>query len=246
VTHQRAVLVDRDPLLLSRLTGELSRSGFVVETLASVVGLTPDLLALSHPDFLLLDSELPGMKHAAMIVLIRSLKAQRPVRVVVSTGEDPSWIRAHLQPDQVVRRPQLLEEGARALGISLKPEARVDVRAIIDEVLGQRCAGQVQLLEVKIDLFSKGNFYVGKDNGLGVFIPTSVLLPVGHKVEIHLELMGQPKMVLSGEVAWQRSYSSFGGRVSSGIGIKPLDIPATHRKAIDHFVQTRQPLTWSA
>ncbi|HEX4802477.1 MAG TPA: hypothetical protein VFV14_03140, partial [Myxococcaceae bacterium] len=57
---KRAVLVDRDPLLLSKLTGEMSQSGFIVESLSSGVGLTPDLLELSSPDFLLLDAELPG------------------------------------------------------------------------------------------------------------------------------------------------------------------------------------------
>ena len=242
---QRAVLVDRDPLLLSRLTGELSQSGFVVEALSTVVGLTPDLLELSNPDFLLLDAELPGIKHSALMVLIRSLKARRPLKVAVSTSEDPSIIKAHLNPDLVVRRDELLEAGAKPLGVTLGSESRVDVRAIIDEVLGQKYASDVQVMEVKIDLFSKGNFYVGKDNRLGVFVPTSVLLPVGHKVQIHLELMGNAKITLTGEVAWQRSHSSFGGRVASGIGIKPLEIPAQHRVVIDRFVQTRPPLSWS-
>ncbi len=238
--------MDRDPLLLSRLTGELSRSGFVVESLSTVVGLTPDLLELSNPDLLLLDGELPGMKPAALVVIIRSLKARRSLKIAVSTSADPSWVKAHLAPDLVVGRVELVEQGARALGITLGPDSKVDVRAIIDEVLGQKCVGSVQVLEVKIDLFSKGNFYVGKDNRLGVFIPTSVLLPVGQKVEIVLELMGHSRIKLSGEVAWQRSHSSFGGRIASGIGVKPLDIPVEHRKAIDHFVQTRQPITWAA
>ena len=242
---QRAVLVDRDPLLLSRLTGELSQSGFVVEALSTVVGLTPDLLELSNPDFLLLDGELPGIKHSALMVLIRSLKARRPLKVAVSTSEDPSIIKAHLNPDLVVRRDELLEAGAKPLGVTLGSESRVDVRAIIDEVLGQKYASDVQVMEVKIDLFSKGNFYVGKDNRLGVFVPTSVLLPVGHKVQIHLELMGNARITLTGEVAWQRSHSSFGGRVASGIGIKPLEIPTQHRVVIDRFVQTRPPLSWS-
>jgi CheY-like chemotaxis protein/Tfp pilus assembly protein PilZ len=245
VPLQRAVLVDRDPLLLSKLTGELSRSGFVVEALDTVVGLTPDLLELANPDFVLLDGELPGMKHAALMVIIRSLRARRQVKIAVSTSEDPSLIKAHLAPDLVVPRTNLLKEGAKTLGITPEAESRVDVRAIIDEVLGQKCAVDVQVMEVKIDLFSKGNFYVGKDNRLGVFVPTSVLLPVGHKVEIRLELMGNSRITLTGEVAWQRAHNSFGGRVASGIGIKPLEIPAQHRPAIDRFVQTRPPLTWA-
>jgi len=65
-------------------------------------------------------------------------------------------------------------------------------------------------------------------------------------VEIQLELMDQPAFKLTGNVAWQRSHSAFGGRVVSGIGIKPIEIPVQHLKDIDHFVKTRQPITWAA
>lgn|GEM_PF-3469339 len=243
---RRAVLVDRDPLLVSRLTGELSRRGFVVESLSSVIGLTPDLLSLSNPDFLLLDAELPGVKPAALLVIIRSLRARRKLQIAVSTSGDPGWIKTQLLPDVLVLRDALLREGERALGIAAEPQSKVDVRALVDEVLGQKSAGDVQALEVKINLFSKGNFYVGKDNQLGVFIPTAALLPVGQKVEIHLDLMESAIFSISGEVAWQRSHGSFGGRIASGIGVKPLEIPPEHRAAIDKFVQTRQPITWAA
>lgn len=244
---KRAVLVDRDPRLLSRLTGELSRSGFIVESLSSGVGLTPDLLELASPDFLLLDAELPGVKYPpALMVIVRSLKARRPVTIAVSTGGDPKGVKLQIEPDLVVARAQLIEKGAGALGIPLSNTAKVDIRAIIDEVLGQKCVGELQPIRVKIDLFSKGNFYVGRDNQLGVFVPTLVLLPVGQKVEIQLELMDRPAFALTGNVAWQRSHSSFGGRVASGMGIKPIDIPADRRKEIDHFVKTRQPITWAA
>ncbi len=243
---QRAVLVDRDPLLLSRLTGEMSRAGFVVEALSSAVGLTPDLLELSHPDFLLLDAELPGVKHSALMVIIRSLKARRSVKIAVSTSEDAERIKAQLVADLVIRRAQLLEEGARALGVAPGAESKVDVRTIIDEVLGQKCVGDVHQVQVKVDLFSKGNFYVGKDNQLGVFIPTAVLLPVGQKVQIQLQLMDQPMFTMTGNVAWQRSHSSFGGRIASGIGVKPIEIPDERRADVDNFLKTRQPITWAA
>jgi len=246
VSLRRAVLVDRDPLLLSRLTGELSRRGYVVESLSSVVGLTPDLLALSNPDFLLLDAELPGVKPAALLVIIRSLRARRQLKIAVSTSGDPAWMKTQLQPDALVLRKQLLREGELALGIAPESDTKVDVRGIVDEVLGQKSVGNVQALEVKINLFSKGNFYVGKDNQLGIFIPTAALLAVGQKVEIHLDLMESAIFSITGEVAWQRSHSSFGGGISSGIGINPLEIPAEHRAAIDKFVETRQPITWAA
>ena len=243
---QRAVLVDRDPMLLSRLTGELSGSGYLVESLASTVGLTPDLLELSNPDLLLLDAELPGIKQSALLVIIRSLKARRPVKVIVSTDQNPGLMRDQLMADLAIPRSKLVAHGAVALGLTLSAEASVDVRAIIDEVLGTKATSGVQLIELRIDLFSKGNFYVGKDNQLGVFVPTPVLLPVGQRVEVHLDLQGRHQIKLSGEVAWQRSHSSFGGRIASGMGNKPLEIPATHQKVIAQFVETRQPLTWSS
>lgn len=243
---QRAVLVDRDPILLSRLTGELSRSGYVVESLASTVGLTPDLLELSNPDLLLLDAELPGIRHSALLVIVRSLRARRPLRVIVSTEHNANGMKEQLMADLAVSRSQLIAHGASALGLSLGAEVAIDVRAIIDEVLGSKATRDVQLIEVRIDLFSKGNFYLGKDNQLGVFVPTSVLLPVGQRVELHLDLMGRYQIKLVGEVAWQRSHSSFGGRIASGIGIKPLEIPASYQKVIAQFLETRQPLAWSS
>ena len=58
--------------------------------------------------------------------------------------------------------------------------------------------------------------------------------------------MDQPAFTLTGNVAWQRSPGAFGGRVVSGIGVKPIEIPAPHSQDIDHFVKTRQPITWAA
>jgi Tfp pilus assembly protein PilZ/CheY-like chemotaxis protein len=235
----RAVLVDRDPLLLRRLTSELSRSGFVVEALASTVGLTPDLLERSHPDLLLLDNELPEIKHGALVVLIRSTKARRPLKVVVSTEREPLPLVAQLAADLVIRRSQLAAEGARALGISLPTEGPVDVRAIIDEVLGRNPGAKIQVLEVRIDLFSKANFYLGRDKAIGLFVPTADWLPVGQRVEVQLDLMGRQQILVKGEVAWQRPYGSFGGRASAGLGIAPDEMPEAQRKVIEHFLETR-------
>jgi CheY-like chemotaxis protein len=243
VSLQRAVLVDRDAAVLTRLTSELSRSGFVVEALASTVGLTPELLELSHPDLLLLDNELPEIKHGALVVLIRSIKARRPLRVVVSTEKEPTLLAAQLPADQVIRRSQLLAEGARALGLVLPAEVQIDVRGIIDEVLGRKPGKKIQLLEVKIDLFSKANFYLGRDKGLGLFVPTSELLAVGQRVEVQLNLMGRQQMKWTGEVAWQRSHGSFGGRTSAGLGIKPDGMPEAQRTAIERFLETRPPFS---
>ncbi len=241
----RAVLVDRDPTLLSRLTGELSRSGFVVESLSSTVGLTPDLLDLAKPELLLLDHELPGMNHAALLVIIRSLKARHPLRVVVSTEQDPRLLKDKVLADQVVARARLVAEGARALGLSTASGSTVDLRAIIDEVLGQRPASSIQSIELRIDLFSKGNFCVANDGRLGVFVPSTVLLPVGQRVELQIDLLGREKLKFTGEVVWQRGHSSFGGKVATGVGVRLLDVSEAQRQAISRFLETRQPLNWA-
>ena len=57
----RVVLIDRDPQLIARISGELMRAGMQVEGLSSTLGLTPELLALSTPDVVLLDTGLPSL-----------------------------------------------------------------------------------------------------------------------------------------------------------------------------------------
>jgi CheY-like chemotaxis protein len=241
---QRAILVDRDPMLLSRITGELSRSGYLVETIDSTVGLTPDLLELSNPDLLVLDAELPGIKHSALLVIVRSLKARQSVKVIISSEQNASLIRDQLGADLAVPRSKLIAHGAAALGLNLTLDAEVDVRAIIDEVLGKKITSDVQVIELRIDMFSKANFYIGQDSQLGVFVPANLLLPVGQRVELQMDLLGRHLIKLTGEVAWKRSHSALGGRIVSGMGVKPREIPAADKKTIAQFLETREPLAW--
>jgi CheY-like chemotaxis protein len=241
---QRAILVDRDPMLLSRLTGELSRSGYLVETIDSMVGLTPDLLELSNPDLLLLDAELPGIRQSALLVIVRSLKARQAVKVIISSEQNAGLIRDQLGADLGVPRAKVISHGAAALGLNLTLDAEVDVRAVIDEVLGKKITSEVQVIELRIDMVTKANFYIGQDSQLGIFVPANLLLPVGQRVELQMDLLGRHLIKLTGEVAWQRSHSAFGGRIVSGMGIKPREIPEAHQKAIAQFLETREPLAW--
>ena len=65
-------------------------------------------------------------------------------------------------------------------------------------------------MPVQIDLFSRSNFYVtpGEKRPSGIFFATAVLLPIGQKVMLDIELHSRTRMELNGEVAWKRSHSS--------------------------------------
>ena len=240
---QRAVVVDRDAMLLSRLAAELGRSGYAVETLASTLGLTPDLLELSEPDLLLIDAELPGMDRAGLLVIARSLKARRSLQIIISTDGEPAAFPRQIAADRVLRRSELLARGASALGLSVAAESKLDLRELLDRVLGHQGAAKDETLTVQVDLFSKSNFYAapGTARPAGVFFATAVLLPVGQRVTLELKLLERPPVRAVGDVAWQRPHSSFGGRMPTGVGIRFVELPAPDREAIDRFLEVREP-----
>jgi Tfp pilus assembly protein PilZ len=241
---KRAVLVDRDAALLSRLSGELERTGLLTETLSSTDGLTPDLLALSAPDWLVLDEGLPGLTRAALLVLVRSLKARLPLLQVAVSCERPSaQVEAELAADRAVPRELLLREGGAALQLDAGVPSSVDVRALIDDVLGKAPAEQSRLFEVALDLFGDSNVYLGNGGGVeGIFVATAVLPAIGHKVQLRLNLFGRKSFEAEGEVAWQRPRSSFGGKIATGVGVKLTAVGEEARLALDRFVELREPL----
>ncbi len=241
-----AVIVDRDPALLARLAAELSACGFATETLASTLGLTPDLLELSAPNLVVLDAELPGIEWPAVLVITRSLKARRSARIVLSTEGPPEVMAKRVPADQVLPRQKLLVEGARALGFTPGQEPLLDVRALLDEVLGSRAGRAGQPLEVRVDLFSKSNLYrlAGDADVSGVFVASSLFLPIGQRVKVSLELLSRHRIETEGEVVWHRPHSSFGGRVATGFGIKLLSLSAAHQQVIARFLDAREPLIW--
>lgn len=239
---RKVVLVDRDRALLDRLSVELARGGAAVETLSSTAGLTPDLLALSAPDWLVLDAGLPGMSRAALLVVARSLKARLPmVRVVVVTEGGPD-AALDVPGATAIPRATLCAEGGAALGIVA---TAVDVRAVIDSVLGRaEPAKGSQRYEVTIDLFSDTTFWTGKDKAMGVFVVTSVPPAVGEKVSLAVSLMGRKTLELEGEVAWLRTRRSFGLKQPPGVGVRLLDVAEEQRLSIDRFLEQREPLMW--
>ncbi len=245
---RRAVAVDRDPGMLASLTVELGRSGFTVETFASTVGLTPDLLALGRPDFLVIDGGLKGLDAAALLVLVRSMKARLPVRIALSTEQDPVALAKKTGADVVVTREQLRTEGVKALGLVPGEGERLDVRAILDEVLGRPEFQPVQVLKVKLDLFSESRLFISRatQGSAGVFVATSLLPPLGQQLQLELELFGKNTVRTPGEVVWHRSRDGFSAKMAAGIGVKLLDVSEPDRALIDRYLEVREPLLWTA
>jgi CheY-like chemotaxis protein len=245
---QRAVIVDRDPMLLAWLADELGRHGYAVETLDSTLGLTPDLLAMSEPDLLVFDAELPGVDRVALLVIARALKSLRKVHIVVSSEGDVRAIQALAPIDQAVQRSELQRRGALSLGLRLEAEAAFDLRALLDRVLEHRSAGAETTLAVGVDLFSKSNLFVapGSSAVVGVFFATQVLPPVGQRMKVELEVLKKKTLTLQGEVAWQRPHSSFGGRMATGIGIRFLEATEEDRAVLNSFLELREPFVGAA
>jgi Tfp pilus assembly protein PilZ/CheY-like chemotaxis protein len=244
---KKAVLVDRDGAVLAKLGAELKGAGYLVESLDSTLGLTPDLLARSEPDLLVMDAELPGLEMSALLVLVRSMRARQSLKVVISTSGEPGALQKRLSPDQVIRRSKLLAEGTRALGVLTTGKASsLDVRALIDEVLGGKPEPMAKAIQVRVDLFSQSNFYVpgGEVGGgaPGLFWATASPPPVGQKVDLSVDLNGS-KLKLAGEVVWQRAAGALGPKLPPGVGIR-LDSAPNEGAAIQKFFEFRQPISW--
>ncbi len=245
---RRAVVVDRDPSLLASLTVELGRSGFTTETFNTTVGLTPDLLALGRPDLMVVDGGLQGLDLPAIMVLVRSMKARLPIQIALSTDEDAEALARKTGADLVVARQKLKAEGAKALGALASQGGKVDVRAILDEVLGRPEFQQVQVLKVKLDLFSESRLFISKaaKGSVGVFVATSLLPPLGQRVGLELELFNKHTLRTAGEVAWHRSRDGFSAKMPAGLGVKLVDLSEQDRMLVDRYLEVREPLLWSA
>ena len=242
------MLVDRDPALLVRLTGDLERSGFLVESLCSTDGLTPDLLALSAPDWLVMDEGLPGLTRAALLVLVRSMKSRLPfVQVAVVAEREVAAAEADYAVDRAVPRELLVREGGPALQLGGEAPPSVDVRSLIDDLLGTHPQEQPRVFEVSLDMFGESNLYVdGSGRVEGVFASTSVLPAIGNKVSLKVNVLGRKSFTVEGEVAWQRTRASFGNRVPTGVGVRLQSPSEELRLSLDRFVDLREPLVWAS
>ena len=245
---KKAVVVDRDEAVLTRLATELKAAGYLVESLDSTLGLTPDLLARSEPGLLVIDSGLPGLETSALLVLIRSMRARTSLRVVLSTDDEPAILQRRLGADLVVRRTKLLSEGARALGVtSTSKVPALDVRSLIDEVLGGKPQLLAKAVQVRVDLFSQSNFYSpggeADATAAGLFWATASPPPLGQKVDLTVDLNGK-SLVLHGEVVWQRAAGALGPKLPPGVGIRLDGTAAADREGIQKFFEFRQPIAW--
>ncbi len=245
---RRAVVVEREPALLARLTTELGRDGYMVEGMDSMQGLSPDLLARAHPDLVVVDAELPGLEPTALLVLVDALQASQPEAQVVLTREGalqwllPWRLESERVKFRVVERQRLREEGARALGLAASGRVRVDVRAVLDEVLGREpMRVGARPLPVKLDLFSGSQLFEDREELPGVFVALSPLPEVGQPMELELEVLHHPRFRVRGRVAWQRPRSARGGR-APGVGVCLEELPPEGLEALLHMLEQRAPL----
>jgi Tfp pilus assembly protein PilZ/DNA-binding NarL/FixJ family response regulator len=122
------VLIDRDPQLIARISGELMRAGMQVEGLSSTLGLTPELLALSTPDVVLLDTGLPGLPLDVVPAIFSDLRRRRRLRCMVIVEGDEAQVAevtARLKADAGVPRSALEKSGALALKENSTPPAQL-------------------------------------------------------------------------------------------------------------------------
>jgi CheY-like chemotaxis protein len=243
---RRAVVVDHEPQLLARLTRELGRCGYVVERLDSMQGLSPDLLERSRPELVVVDAELPGLGSSALLRLVDVLHARVKARVVLThTGgvEQPEW--QWRLAVEVVERQRLREQGVRALGVEAPEPVRVDVRAMLDEVLGRELEWLgSEPLRVKVDLLSDSQLFKDREGNLGVFVALSPLPGLGQWLELELEILNRPRFGVRGRVVWQRPRSPLGGRLPPGVGVLLEEVPPEGHEPIQRMLEQRA-LEWA-
>jgi uncharacterized protein (TIGR02266 family) len=105
----------------------------------------------------------------------------------------------------------------------------------------ERCA-----VELEVDFASDSNFYVGFAENLsggGVFVATYVLRPIGTKLDLSVQLVGdaQPLRV-RGEVRWTREPSSRSGDLWPGMGVQFEALSPEDEERIRAFLGARDPL----
>jgi Tfp pilus assembly protein PilZ len=160
------VVIDRDALLLARLEAELTRAGMQVETLNTTLGLTPELLALSAPDVVLLDIGLPGLPPDVIPAIFADLRKRRRMRCMIiadGTREEAARHAARLGADAAVSRQSLAAAGARALkedstpaALAADPLAEVpDVGAVPARVRGAPSGPSTDILALIEDELAK-------------------------------------------------------------------------------------------
>lgn len=96
-------------------------------------------------------------------------------------------------------------------------------------------------ISVEVSITSGSNFYAGRTRDIsesGVFVETSVALPVGAVIDLELTLAGS-RHAVRGEVAWV--LGAVDGAIE-GVGVQLVDPCPRTRAAIAHFMARRAPV----
>lgn len=101
-------------------------------------------------------------------------------------------------------------------------------------------------LEIDVDVTSGHNFFSTHTRDAsegGLFIETSLPLPIGSEVHVVIRLPGQPGLEVAAEVAW--ALTDPAGAIE-GLGLRFLSMPERSRQAIQRFMSARTPMLFDS
>ncbi|MGC4090294.1 MAG: TIGR02266 family protein [Polyangiaceae bacterium] len=99
-------------------------------------------------------------------------------------------------------------------------------------------------VDLDVSLGSDHNFYSGFAENLsvgGVFVATHQVRPVGEKVEVSIHLPDGTEVRATGEVRWTRLFNAESD-MPPGMGLRFTELNTGADKAIERFLQQREPL----
>ncbi|MCK6529405.1 TIGR02266 family protein [Myxococcota bacterium] len=97
-------------------------------------------------------------------------------------------------------------------------------------------------LEVKVELRSHSNFYVGFSENIsegGIFVATEAPFEPGERMWIELSLLGEEPSLVETEVAWVREENRSTG-LPAGMGMRFVDPPSDLARRIQAHIDARR------
>jgi len=100
-------------------------------------------------------------------------------------------------------------------------------------------------MQAQVDLESEDNFFNGFSANIsdgGVFVATVNVLPLGTNVDVGFTLPTGERIECKGVVRWVREIDDRQPDVFPGIGVQFVDLEERGAKAIESFIQQREPM----
>ncbi|MBE2249317.1 MAG: TIGR02266 family protein [Myxococcus sp.] len=100
-------------------------------------------------------------------------------------------------------------------------------------------------MQAQVDFESDDNFFNGFSANIsdgGVFIATVNVLPLGTSVDVGFTLPTGERIECKGVVRWVREIDDKQPDVFPGMGVQFVDLEARGAKAIENFIQQREPM----